>query len=183
MHLISRILLTVMIVPLIAVDGASAALAAPSATVHPSCRVPPTPSHPRGSRCTLPVVFSPGTETGLETWAGAAIRPPSIDPYGSAADPTPLGTIGRLKWTTWNRSSATSHGKISFNLCKPNCAKGPLVTYKVTVTLSKVAASYWSQDYYVRYFSSMKWAWRHGGRAYYRYYHMNKYGVWTGKIV
>jgi hypothetical protein len=66
---------------------------------------------------------------------------------------------------------------------QPNCAKGPFVTYKVTVTLSKVVASYWSNDYYVRYFSSMKWAWRHGGRAYYRHYHMNKYGVWTGKII
>jgi hypothetical protein len=183
MHLIRCILLTVIITPLIAVVGASAALAAPSATPQGHCRVPPTPSHPEGSRCTLPVVFSPGTEPGIETWAGPAIRPRTIDPYGSAADPTPLGILSHLKWTTWNRRHATGHGKISFNLCKPDCAQGKFLTYKVTVTLRKVAASNWSNNYYVRYFSSMTWAWRRRGHTHHRHYHMNKYGVWEGKVI
>jgi hypothetical protein len=182
-HRIHRALLAAIIVPLIVTEGASAALAAPAAPPPDSCLVPPTPSSPMGSRCTLPVVFSPGTETGIENWAGPAIRPDTIDPYGSAADPTPLGVIGRLRWTTWNGSSATGHGVIAFNLCKPDCAAGPFRTYKVTVTLRKVAASFWSNDYYVRYFSSMTWTWTQRGHIDHRFYHMNNYGVWEGKII
>ena len=44
--------------------------------------------------------------------------------------------LGRLRWSSWNRTRAVASGDFSENTCTPTCSAGHAVTRPVTVTLS-----------------------------------------------
>jgi hypothetical protein len=46
--------------------------------------------------------------------------------------------LGKLKWSTWNKTQAVANGNFSANNCTPDCASGKTHSVAVTVTLSKV---------------------------------------------
>ena len=43
-----------------------------------------------------------------------------------------------MSWSNWGATSATGHGFLRQNDCKPNCVSGKFINYRATVTLSKV---------------------------------------------
>ena len=43
-----------------------------------------------------------------------------------------------MSWSNWGARSATGHGFLRQNDCKPNCVSGKFIDYRATVTLSKV---------------------------------------------
>lgn len=46
--------------------------------------------------------------------------------------------LGKLKWSSWNATSATGTGAYNANDCTPNCSAGKVNSFPVKVTLSKV---------------------------------------------
>jgi hypothetical protein len=45
--------------------------------------------------------------------------------------------LGKLKWSSWSRSTAAASGTYNAIDCTPTCAAGHVKTYPVRVTLSK----------------------------------------------
>jgi hypothetical protein len=43
-----------------------------------------------------------------------------------------------MKWSSWGAMSATGHGILRQNDCKPNCVSGKVLDFNATVTLTKV---------------------------------------------
>jgi hypothetical protein len=43
-----------------------------------------------------------------------------------------------MKWSTWTLTSATGHGILRQNDCKPNCVSGKWIRYTASVSLGKV---------------------------------------------
>jgi hypothetical protein len=48
--------------------------------------------------------------------------------------------LGKLKWSSWNGTSAKGTGLYNAKVCTPDCAAGKVKSYPVAVTLSKVKA-------------------------------------------
>ncbi|MEO9181070.1 MAG: hypothetical protein ABI298_05405 [Acidimicrobiales bacterium] len=46
-----------------------------------------------------------------------------------------------MKWTSWTKTSATGHGILRQNDCKPNCVSGKWIHYTTSVSLGKVVTS------------------------------------------
>jgi hypothetical protein len=66
-----------------------------------------------------------------------------------------------VTWSNWNASSATGHGTLQQNNCTPNCAAGQFLSYRASVTLSKVVAT----KKYGDLFSRATFHYRAGGKA------------------
>ena len=66
-----------------------------------------------------------------------------------------------MTWSAWNAGSATGHGVLRQNDCKPNCVSGKFINYRATVTLSKVIAT----TKYGALFSSATFHYSVGGKA------------------
>jgi hypothetical protein len=47
----------------------------------------------------------------------------------------------RMTWTTWGATSATGHGILRQNDCRPDCVSGKFISYRTTVILSEVVSS------------------------------------------
>ena len=43
-----------------------------------------------------------------------------------------------MSWSNWGATTATGHGILRQNDCKPNCVSGKFIDYRATVTLAKV---------------------------------------------
>jgi hypothetical protein len=67
----------------------------------------------------------------------------------------------RMTWTTWGATSATGHGILRQNNCRPDCVSGKFISYRTTVTLSDVVSS----KKYGQLFSKAVFHYTSGGKA------------------
>jgi hypothetical protein len=87
---------------------------------------------------TVAAVPAGAADTGLRVYVSncktQVYQPKSITVYCADAGVV----IGKIRYTTYNATTARGSGTSTVNLCDPNCAAGNTKTYRVRFTLSNV---------------------------------------------
>lgn len=79
------------------------------------------------------------TSPPTKVYARCGYRPPQVRPRKillACADGS--AWYRHLRWDSWGRSTATGHGILWANDCKPYCAKGTFHSYPLRLTLGHV---------------------------------------------